>query len=75
MCSHIGTREDIKVQIIGYCDPNDQEAKEDFWIFHLDTLHPKGLTLKRLGGAGEGGGGDGQSFSMVFREMYLLKRV
>ena len=53
MCSHIGTHEDIKVQIIGHCDPNDQEAKEDFWIFHLDTLHPKGLTLKRLGGAGE----------------------
>ena len=38
--SHNGTHEDIKVQIIGHCDPNDQEAREDFWIFHLDTLHP-----------------------------------
>ena len=25
-----GTRKDIKVQIIGHCDPNDQEARETF---------------------------------------------
>ena len=25
--SHNGTHEDIKVQIIGHCDPNDQEAR------------------------------------------------
>ena len=25
-------REDIKVQVIGHCDPNDQEAREDFCI-------------------------------------------
>ena len=30
LCSHNGTHEDIKVNIIGHCDPNDQEAKEDF---------------------------------------------
>ena len=30
LCSHNGTHEDIKVKIIGHCDPNDQEAKEDF---------------------------------------------
>ena len=34
-----GTLEDIKVQIIDHCDPNNQEAKEEFWIFYLDTLH------------------------------------
>ena len=27
--SHNGTREDIKVQMIGYCELNDQEARED----------------------------------------------
>ena len=41
--SHNGTHQDIKVQIIGYRDPNDQEAKDNFCIFHLDTLHLQGL--------------------------------
>ena len=45
LLSHNGTREDIKVQI-GHCEPNNQEAREDFWIFYLDTLHPKGLNQK-----------------------------
>ena len=35
--------EDVKVQIIDHFDPNDQEARENFWIFHPDILHPKGL--------------------------------
>ena len=47
LLSHNGTREDIKVQIIGHYEPNDQEAREDFWIFWLDTLHLKGLNQKR----------------------------
>ena len=47
LLSHNGTHEDIKVQIIGHCDPNDQEDREDFWIFHLDTLHPKRLNQNR----------------------------
>ena len=34
-----GTDEDIKVETICYCDPNGQEAREEFWIFYLDTLH------------------------------------
>ena len=46
--SHNKTHEDIKVQIIGHCDPNDQEARKDFWIFHLDTLHSQGLNQKRI---------------------------
>ena len=47
LLSDNGTHEDIKVQIAGHCDPDDQEAREGFWIFHLDTLHPKGLNKKR----------------------------
>ena len=35
--------EDIKVQVTGHCDPNDQEAREDFWIFLLDTLNAQDL--------------------------------
>ena len=46
LLSHNGVYEDIKVQIIGHCDPNDQEAREDFWIFYLDTLHLKDLNQK-----------------------------
>ena len=46
LLSHNGTHKDIKVQMIGHCDPNNQEAREDFWIFYLDTLHPKGLNQK-----------------------------
>ena len=40
LCSHHGTHEDAKVQRMSHCDPNDQEAREDFWIFHLDILYP-----------------------------------
>ena len=47
LCSHNGAHKDIKVQIIDHCDLNDQEAREDFRIFHLDTLHSKGLNQKR----------------------------
>ena len=40
LLSHNETRKDIKVQIIGpndHFDPNDQEAREDFWIsiYHI----------------------------------------
>ena len=41
--SHNGTHEDIKVQIIGHCDPNDQEDR----VFCLDTLHSKHLNQKQ----------------------------
>ena len=47
LLSHNRTHEDIKVQKIGHCDPNDQEDREDLWIFHLDTLHPKLFNQKR----------------------------
>ena len=48
LCSHNGTHEDINVQIIDHCEPKDQEARKDFWVFHLDTLHSKGLDQKRV---------------------------
>ena len=41
--NHSGTHKDISIQIIDHCDPNDQERREDFWIYHLDTMFPKGL--------------------------------
>ena len=44
---HHRTYDDIKVQIIDYCDANDQECREDFWIFNLNTLEPNGLNNKR----------------------------
>ena len=46
LSSHNGTCEDIQVQIIGHCDPNDQEAREDFWNFYLYILHLKDLNQK-----------------------------
>ena len=46
LLSHYGTHEDIKVQINGHCYPNNQEDRKDFWIFDLDTLHPKCLNQK-----------------------------
>ena len=33
-----GSRKDIKVQIIDYCDP---KRREDFWIYHLDAIFPE----------------------------------
>ena len=44
---HHGTYDDIEVQIIDYCDANDQERREDFWIFNLTTLEANGLNKKR----------------------------
>ena len=45
---HHGTYDDIKVHIIDYCDPNDQERREDFWIFNINALEPNGLNNKRV---------------------------
>ena len=42
LLSHNGAHEDIKVQIIGHCDPNDQEDR----VFCLGTLHSKRLNQK-----------------------------
>ena len=45
---HTGSYHDITVQIIDHCNPNDSEAREDFWMFHLETIAPKGLNKKRI---------------------------
>ena len=46
--NHNGTHKDISVQIIGHCNSNDQETEEDFWIYHLSTMFPKGLNQTKL---------------------------
>ena len=38
---------DITLQIIDHCDPCDQEARENLWIYHLETLPPEGFNQKR----------------------------
>ena len=38
--NHHGTHGDNKVQIIDYCDANDQGQRENFWNFHLNKLEP-----------------------------------
>ena len=42
-----GTRCQIKVKVIDYCDANYQKRQEDFYIFHLNTLQPNRLNIKR----------------------------
>ena len=37
-----------KVHIIDYCDPNNPERREDFWIDHLDTIYSRGLNTRKL---------------------------
>ena len=32
---HTGCFDQMRFQIIDYCDPNDQERRESFWVFHL----------------------------------------
>ena len=46
--NHKRVHKDISVQIIDHCDPNDLERPEDFCIYHLDTMFPKGLNQKKL---------------------------
>ena len=45
--NHHGTHRDMIVQIIDHCDPNDQEKRENLWIYKLKTLYPDGLNQKR----------------------------
>ena len=48
---HNGSHKDIKVQIIDYCDPNNPnipKRREDFWIYHLDIIYPRGLNARKL---------------------------
>ena len=36
------------VQITDFCDPNDQEKQENFWMHKLRTLYPMDLTIEKL---------------------------
>ena len=38
----------MTVQIIDFCDLNDQEKREDFWIDKLQTIYPEALNMKKL---------------------------
>ena len=46
--SHNGSQKDVMVQIIDFCNPNDQEKLEDFWMQKLQTLYSNGLNMKRV---------------------------
>ena len=41
---HNGSHQDI----IDYCDPNNPERREDFWIYHSDSIYPQGLNTRKL---------------------------
>ena len=43
---HNGSIDDMHVQTIDHCDPNDKERRELFWIATLQTMHPNGLNFK-----------------------------
>ena len=43
---HNGSHKDIKVQIIDYCDPNNPERREDFWIYHLEAIYLRWLSTR-----------------------------
>ena len=43
---HNGSYKDMMIQIIDFCDPNDQEKRGDFWMDKLRTLYPEGLNMK-----------------------------
>ena len=44
--NHNASPQDIRVQIIDHCDPNDKERRENFWTKTLETSYPKGLNYK-----------------------------
>ena len=45
---HNRSHQDMKVQIIDYCDRKNPERREDFWIYHLDIIFPRGLNTRKL---------------------------
>ena len=46
--NHNGTHKGINVKIIGFCHPNDQEKRKNFWMNKLRTLYPVGLNNKHI---------------------------
>ena len=45
---HHGKHNDMIVHIIDFCDPNDQEKRENFSMQKLRTLYPDGLNHKKI---------------------------
>ena len=45
---HNVSHEDMKVQFIDYCDPNNPDRGADFWIYHLTTIFPRGLNTRKM---------------------------
>ena len=46
--NHNGNHQDINVKITDFCDPSDQEKRENFWMNKLRTLYPEGLNNSEL---------------------------
>ena len=46
--NHSDTHQDINVKIIDFCDPNDHEKRDNFWMNKLRTLYPEGLNYKGI---------------------------
>ena len=40
---HNGQANQMRLQIIDRCHPNNQELRESYWSFHLKTVAPFGL--------------------------------
>ena len=34
--------------MIDFCDPDDQEKRENFWMNNLRTVYPEGPNYKRI---------------------------
>ena len=45
---HNGSYKKMMVQFRDFCDPNDQEKREEFWMDKLGTFYPEGLNMKRI---------------------------
>ena len=48
LIEHNDSNENIKVQITDYCHQNNPERREDFWIYHFDTIYPQALNTRKL---------------------------
>ena len=45
---HNGSCKDMIVEIKDFCDPNDEEKCEGFWMDKLRRLYPEGLNMKSI---------------------------
>ena len=45
---HNGSYKDMMVQIIDFCDPKNQEKRDEFGMDKLSKLYSEGLNFKRI---------------------------